>query len=115
MVLTLLDAGANVNGIDWQGRSVLIKAARRKVDPSVVSILLTHGADEEVKDNNGMTALISAALFNQTTTASLLLDYRATIEVQDMWGHTTLMVGTYNIGFSQGYQCQDFKWKMEKG
>lgn len=58
----MLDAGANVNGIDWQGRSVLIKAARRKEDPSAVSILLTHSANVEVKDNNGMTAHFSVLL-----------------------------------------------------
>lgn len=57
------------------------------MDQTVILILLNRWADVEIKDEYGMTALISAALFNQTTTASLLLDRSADIDVQDKGSH----------------------------
>ena len=66
------------------------------MDPDVISILLNYGADVEIKDDKGMTALITAALLNFTTTATILLEYGASVDVRDNEGRTALMLGKYS-------------------
>jgi ankyrin repeat protein len=51
----LLDAGADINAQDKDGRTALISAAfynRREA----VSVLLARGADPSIRDNNGRNA-----------------------------------------------------------
>ncbi|EQC51587.1 ankyrin repeat domain-containing protein [Bacteriovorax sp. DB6_IX] len=51
----LLEAGADVNTQDKDGKSALIYAAREGHE-AVVKILLRHGADKNLKDSKGMRA-----------------------------------------------------------
>jgi outer membrane protein assembly factor BamB len=64
-VRQFLDAGANVNAVDAYGSSVLMLAAEASVgsggkDP-VIEFLLERGADADMKDSGGLTALQYAA------------------------------------------------------
>ena len=57
LIQTLLDAGAQVNGVDVRGMSPLMLAvANDHQDPAVISMLLNHGADAQLKDAAGFTA-----------------------------------------------------------
>ena len=52
----LLANGANINAADTKGCTALMRAAYIGY-PSLVNLLLSHGADKEVKDNNGQMAI----------------------------------------------------------
>jgi len=52
----------------------------------IISDLLEAGADIDVQDGDGHTALMLACLYGYVDTTKLLLDYDADIEVQDNRG-----------------------------
>ena len=57
LIKTLVDAGAHVNAIDVRGMSPLMLAtANDHQDPEVISLLLSHGADAQLKDDKGFSA-----------------------------------------------------------
>ena len=56
----------------------------------VVEFLLDKGADMRGQDGNGQTGLHSAALAGHVHTVKLLLERRAPLEVQNVWGGTVL-------------------------
>ncbi|MCU1267598.1 MAG: uncharacterized protein JWM21_3916 [Acidobacteria bacterium] len=60
VVHALVAAGADVNGVDEAGRSVLISAITESGNLDVVSALLKAGTRVNAKDINGDTALIAA-------------------------------------------------------
>ena len=69
----LLDAGADVNAVDRQGRSVLMRtAASDTVPPALVQRLLSSGADVQAKGRNGETALAFASPRGNTPTRNAL-------------------------------------------
>jgi ankyrin repeat protein len=58
LIKTLLDAGANVNGKDVRGMTPLMLAlANDHQDPAVIRLLLSQGADPQLKDEVGNTAV----------------------------------------------------------
>jgi hypothetical protein len=56
-VRTLLDAGANVNAADAYGNTALMLAAEVRSKGDVVKLLLERGADADIRDPSGLTAL----------------------------------------------------------
>ncbi len=87
----LLVKGANPDG-DQDGNRPLVWAARscgRYVDP--VRTLLEHGANPNIQDWFGNTALIDAAQTDQVASVSLLLERGAKSDIQDHWGSTALI------------------------
>jgi ankyrin repeat protein len=69
----LLDAGADVNAVDRQGRSMLMRtAASDTVPPALVQRLLSSGADVHATGRNGETALGFASPRGNTPTRALL-------------------------------------------
>ncbi len=70
----LLDAGANVDAQNPEGRTALIKAARIGMEDSV-ELLLSYGADASIKDQYGKTAYDYAAEKNYKDTMKLLDSY----------------------------------------
>ncbi len=54
LIKTLLDAGANVNAKDVRGMTPLMLAvANDHQDPAVIRLLISHGADAQIKDDIG--------------------------------------------------------------
>jgi len=56
----LLEHGANIEAVDEEGTTPLIRAASRG-RTHVVNLLLEKGADVEARNSRGMTAPIAAA------------------------------------------------------
>jgi ankyrin repeat protein/mono/diheme cytochrome c family protein len=69
----LLDAGADVNAVDRQGRSVLMRAAASDtVPPALVQRLLSSGANVHATSRNGETAMVFASPRGNTPTRNTL-------------------------------------------
>ena len=51
--------GHNVNAVDYDGRSALMVAANKSL-PHILTLLLDAGADPELVDSAGSTALMDA-------------------------------------------------------
>jgi ankyrin repeat protein len=71
----LLDKGARINAVDFQGRTPLILAAQKGHKP-VVSLLLRRGAHPKVKDYSGKTAADWAAFFGHDDVANPSFHFR---------------------------------------
>ncbi|XP_069825414.1 ankyrin repeat domain-containing protein 50-like isoform X2 [Dendropsophus ebraccatus] len=74
----LLKSGADINQCDGDGRSALAVAClcvpTGQRHPQLVSVLLDHGADPELRDKEGLTPLLVAAYEGQEEVAELLLE-----------------------------------------
>lgn len=87
MVQILLENGAQITNKSYD-RSVLITAAR-KGPINVVQLLLNHGADINIRNDQNQTALIIAALFAHERLVLFLLGHGAHLDVADfrVWLH----------------------------
>jgi ankyrin repeat/SOCS box protein 6 len=63
-----LEAGADVNAKDKEGKTALMHAAGGQADRELITLLLDSGADVSAKYNEGETAL-RATLFPRTPPA----------------------------------------------
>ncbi len=110
----LLDAGGNVDLADPSGRTLLLKAACGEVIISVVvdargnivssslsqragteylatvELLLKRGADPNLRNKIGLTALHKAAYFGRTATVRVLLAGGAEVDARHLGGETPL-------------------------
>ena len=62
----LIERGANVNYVSPSGFIPMLIASDLSGSLDVLRLLLTHGADVNIKDNNGITALCEASCRNST-------------------------------------------------
>ncbi len=90
VVKYLLNRGPNVNGIGQDGFTPLIAAAQDDRRLPMTKVLLDAGANLNVQDNYGETALERAANNGQTETVRLLLERGAQIDIKNKWGGTAL-------------------------
>lgn len=79
-----------INGKDARGETLLMRAARGNSTPTILKYLLEHGAQPDLQDNDGHTAL-SYAFFNLNKTArnqivKLLLDHGADPRIRPIKG-----------------------------
>jgi ankyrin repeat protein len=94
MVKFLLEHGASLDQLDWQGGSPLHSACVRKYgeeidrDSSIAQLLLDRKASVNMQDNNGSTPLHYACNVGAMQLAQLLIEHGATLEVQDKAGRT---------------------------
>jgi ankyrin repeat protein len=70
-IARLLEEGADINDVDDFGRTALHKAAHGGY-VKLTGFLLKHGADREIKDKSGYTALYYALAAGSNETALLL-------------------------------------------
>lgn len=82
----LLDAGANIELCDDEGRTALHLAAANR--PTALAFLLARGANVHARAVDDVTALHGAARRGFTTCVRLLLDAGAEIEARTMDGYT---------------------------
>ena len=80
VVQLLLGHGANPNAQDiYHGETPLHQVARPGLESGLdlARVLLDHGADVDVKDNNGQTPLQMALKYGEVEIAQLLSDFRS--------------------------------------
>lgn len=85
----LLDAGANLNARDDEGRTALMHASGFGY-AEAVRLLIEHGANLNLKDNNGRTALMHAAAGLYIDAIPELLRNGADLHARDLDGKTAL-------------------------
>jgi len=92
----LIEHGANVNATNQFASTPLLTAARMKVSPELMKILIKAGADVKARDAQGENALHKLAWFGYpregVEAAQILLDAGADIAVKNNEGKTPLDV-----------------------
>ena len=93
----LLEAGADVNAVDYFEWTALINAADDGYYSRVVKVLLEFGADVNYKTEEGITALGRASVSGDSKSVRLLLEHGADVNVRDNEDWTPLMFAS-NLG-----------------
>lgn len=90
IVMALIKAEANVNGVDKDGRTPLMWAGHSK-NPEIVRLLLAAGADVNARDNSGSSALAWTAMVGNAASVRLLLDAGAKVDTVSSAGYNALL------------------------
>jgi ankyrin repeat protein len=89
----LLEQGANVNArVTYSGMTPLMLAASRLASPDMVRLLLEHGAEINMQDKSGWTALHCAVDVGADGIIGQLLTHGADPNLADDKGLTVLML-----------------------
>ncbi|KAK4629352.1 Palmitoyltransferase akr1 [Fulvia fulva] len=92
----LLQSGADVNAKGGDAQATPVLWASKRFNLQVVSLLLQHGADPLIKDDQGYNLLHSATLDGNVYQLMLLLHQPdIPVDVTDAQGHTALMWAAY--------------------
>lgn len=97
-LISLLNAGANVNLADNDGDTPLILAVKRE-EVRVVDLLLVKKPNLDLRDAYGMTALHWAVTEGNVLMVKLLLGAGAHPDIPDERGFTPLMRATINTNY----------------
>jgi hypothetical protein len=89
----LVEAGARVDDIDWQGRTALMLAAAQGSLGATETLLALDSSCEQ-QDHTGATALLWAAGSGHDEAALLLLDAGAALDHANYEGDTALMLAS---------------------
>ena len=99
--LALLKTGSNVNCKTKKGNFPLIAAIGNTTE--LVNFLLDHGADVNMKNNQGVSALMAAASRGDYKTAKFLLQKGADVNSTDDNGNTALLTIVYCFNKDKWY------------
>jgi ankyrin repeat protein len=86
-----IQAGANVNWRDQDGRTALMWAVMNDQPVEIVNALIAAGADVNVQDQDGATALMWAVMDDRSIEIVNALLPAADVNAQDQFGRTALM------------------------
>lgn len=75
IVKLLIAYKADLNVVDFQGKTALIRAI--SANPEIAEVLLKAGADVNIKDNEGISALSIATKYKNKESITMLKDYGA--------------------------------------
>ena len=89
----LVDGGVNVNSKDAKGTYPLILACSYKDNDEMIELLLSKGADPNIRGPNGETPLALAARYTLTA-VKMLVEKGADINSKDKAGYTPLWWAT---------------------
>jgi len=87
-----LAQGGDVNAVDDELLGTMLMCAASAGHAELACALLEAGAEVDVRDGNGCTALATASFSEQPQIALLLVRAGATLDNQDLLGLTALMV-----------------------
>jgi uncharacterized protein len=109
IVQVLLDAGANINAVDQDGETALMKAR-----PESFDVFLQNGADVNIQDNRGGTVLMRVTQYSggyYGDQAGILLEkllaYGANVNLKDNDGLTVLFYALYECKPEMFYRLRD--------
>lgn len=108
IVEILLQAGANIDAKDIEGKTSLMGVAMSNVEPDVAKVLIRHGAKLDERANSGDTALIFAAKFGHEQVAREIINAGAKLHEKDSNGRTALVIAA-------SCQPETLKALIEKG
>lgn len=92
----LIQSGADVNAKGGDARATPVLWASKRCNLQIVSLLLAHGADPLLRDDQGFNLLHSATLDGNVFQLVLLLHQPdIPVDVADSQGHTSLMWAAY--------------------
>lgn len=98
-VRRLIDRGYDLNdqgvGIGFEKRMTPLMTAASLGNKKIVELLLDHGADMNLRDNLGYTALHWAAYYNHGAVAEALVKRGALLDIEDREGSTPLILAAY--------------------
>jgi ankyrin repeat protein len=89
-VQALIEGGADLDSQTDGGVTPMMMAR----DSELLSIFLDSGANPDVQDNSGDTALHRAALANNDDFVSILIEYGADVGIENLEGQTALDLAT---------------------
>ncbi|KAF2124067.1 ankyrin [Dothidotthia symphoricarpi CBS 119687] len=93
----LLDAGAHVNILDREQQNVMLRALLMfPVNEEIVHLLVRAGTDVNHQDRDGRTSLMFAAQFGTQISCEKLLQYGADMEIQNEYGVTAVLGAVQN-------------------
>ena len=107
----MLEAGTDVNALDWEGESALLKFARQvygggTAQAGLFARFMEKGADPNVRDKDGHTALFYAIDHNQPAATKILVEGgadTATVSTKvDQTTGQTVDVGAFEMAVSSG-------------
>lgn len=93
VVRRLLETRANPNIANAQNETALMLACSIQSEEArgtILKLLIRKGADVNLQDNSGQTALMRAVLLNDTDTALMLLDSHSDVGMEDRDGNNVL-------------------------
>ena len=96
-----LEGGADPNTQDPQSGSTLLATAALMGHTKVVSLLLEHDADVNVRSKDGGTALHAAAFLGRVKTVKLLLDKGADTTLRNNMGSTAIEGAKLDWSFTE--------------
>ena len=107
MARMLIDAGANVNAFSIRRRRTPLIIASEKDQLWAIDLLLDRGADKELCNSSGATALIEAVKAGNLRIVQKLLWRRANVNARDDTGWTALRHATEGLLYDGGSEKQD--------